>query len=127
DPGRKVSSQVRRSVSRVGLRVALFLFALLLSAHVAAAAVRLPGIRSPSGNIRCLFVPGSRGPDNLLCKIAHSDYGAKLQARCIAPPTSLDWHGFELGAASKGSIVCSGGILYNPDTQRPSYVTLPYG
>src|SRR5207253_1511129 len=50
-------------------RVILILFALLLSADVAAAAVRLPGIRSPSGNISCLVVPGSRGPDNLLCKI----------------------------------------------------------
>ncbi len=44
-----------------------------------------------------------------------------------APPIELDWAGFELGATKKGNIVCSGGILYNPDTQRPSYVTLPYG
>jgi hypothetical protein len=38
----------------------------------------------------------------------------------------VDWHGFELGAARKGAIVCSGGTLY-PGTDRPSYVTLPYG
>jgi hypothetical protein len=38
----------------------------------------------------------------------------------------VDWHGFELGAARKGAIVCSGGVLY-PGTDRPSYVTLPYG
>jgi hypothetical protein len=38
----------------------------------------------------------------------------------------VDWHGFELSAARKGAIVCSGGALY-PGTDRPSYVTLPYG
>jgi hypothetical protein len=40
---------------------------------------------------------------------------------------SLDWHGFELPAAGKGAVTCSGGVLYDPDTQRPSYVVLPYG
>jgi len=63
----------------------------------------------------------------MLCKIAHADYIKKLEAHCGAPPIELDWAGFELGATKKGNIVCSGGILYNPDTQRPSYVTLPYG
>ena len=39
----------------------------------------------------------------------------------------VDWHGFELVGARKGAVLCSGGILYNPTTQRPSYVTLAYG
>jgi hypothetical protein len=90
----------------------------------ATAATRLPGFRSPSRNIRCLFVPGR--PANLLCSIARASYADTLQARCMAGP-SVDWHGFELGATRKGGVVCSGGILYNPDTQRPTYVTLPYG
>ncbi len=39
----------------------------------------------------------------------------------------VDWHGFTLSATGKGQLNCSGGILYNPSTQTPSYVTLPYG
>lgn len=39
----------------------------------------------------------------------------------------VDWHGFTLGATKKGAVTCSGGILYDPDTQRPHYVALPYG
>jgi uncharacterized protein DUF6636 len=94
----------------------------LAAATPATAVTRLPGFHSPSGNIRCVFVPAS----HLLCTVGHSDYGAALQARCIARH-SLDWHGFELSTTGRGLVVCSGGILYNPDTQRPSYVNLPYG
>jgi hypothetical protein len=106
----------------------------LASAAQAALIVRIPGIRSPSGNIQCLFVPGAhqatggRGPSTLLCTIAHASYTKTLQARCLAPGgAGVDWHGFTLGATQKGSVSCSGGILYNPDTQRPAYTTLPYG
>ncbi len=94
------------------------------AARSAAPATILPGFRSPSGNIGCLLVPGH--PATLLCHIARADYAQALQARCMAGP-SVDWHGFELTATGRGSTVCSGGILYDPDTQRPSYVTLPYG
>src|SRR5437763_17062045 len=93
---------------------------------VASGAVRLPGFRSPSRNIKCLYVPGP--PATLLCSIARADYAAQLQARCMAPNgAGVDWHGFTLGPSRKGEISCSGGILYNPDTQHPSYVTLAYG
>jgi hypothetical protein len=93
---------------------------------VANSATRLPGFRSPSGNISCLFL-GGRTPATLLCKIAQADYAKQLQKRCMGPTgAGVDWHGFELGAARKGAIVCSGGTLY-PGTDRPSYVTLPYG
>jgi hypothetical protein len=96
----------------------------LVSANPAAAVTRLPGFHSPSGNIRCLFVPGR--PSTLLCDIAHAGYSGELQTRCMAR-ASVDWHGFTLGAFQRGMPVCSGGILYDPDTQRPSYVTLAYG
>jgi hypothetical protein len=115
----------------VGRRLGSLLFAAVAAACAAAGAsavTDLPGIRSPSGNIACLFVPAARGGhDTLLCHIGRADYSAALQRRCISPPTSLDWHGFSLGATGKGAVVCSGGILYNPDTQRPRYTTLAYG
>ena len=98
--------------------------AVLSTASPAATATLLPGIRSPSGNITCLVVPGK--PDVLRCEIAHSEYAQTLQNRCMSG-TSVDWHGFELSTTGKGAVTCSGGILYNPDTERPSYVTLPYG
>jgi hypothetical protein len=96
----------------------------------AASAARLPGIVSPTGNIRCLYVPPARGngPVNLLCSIARSAYATRLQDHCMAPNGSgVDWHGFELGATRRGQILCTGGILYDPGTQHPHYVTLSYG
>jgi hypothetical protein len=97
----------------------------LASSTPAPAATRLPGFRSPSGNIKCLFVPGR--PSTMLCKIAEAVYVKRLEAHCSAPPIELDWAGFTLSATRKGGVSCSGGILYSPDTQIPSYVTLPYG
>ncbi|MDX6442197.1 MAG: hypothetical protein QOE43_1926 [Gaiellaceae bacterium] len=98
---------------------------LVLVAAASASAATLPGFRSPSGNISCLFIPsgGSKAPAAMLCKLAHADYAQTLQARCHG----LDWHGFLLPAARKGAVNCSGGILYNPSTQHPSYITLAYG
>ncbi len=100
----------------------------------AASATQLPGFRSPSGNISCLFIPsaatssGGRTPATLLCKIAQASYAKQLQLRCLGPSgAGVDWHGFELPATRKGAVACSGGILYNPATQHPSYVTVAYG
>jgi hypothetical protein len=89
----------------------------------------IPGIRSPSGNIRCLFVPAPPGGSspNLLCSIGQADYSTALQHRCATQPAGLDWHGFELPATRKGGVTRSGGILYDPSTQRPIYSTLAYG
>ena len=70
-----------------------------------------PGIRTPTGNISC-FVSHRV----LHCELGHSDY----HPRCA----DLDWHGFELAAAGRVQITCSGGILY--DT-KPIYRTLAYG
>ena len=113
----------------VPLLVTAVAAALLAAAGSAAAPKPIPGIRSPSGNIRCLFVPAARGASgpNLHCTIGRAVYTAALQRRCSSGPAGLDWHGFELPATRKGMITCSGGILYDPGTQRPVYRTLPYG
>ena len=98
----------------------------LVATSTAAAKTPLPGIRSPSGNISCLYVPG--GGSNLLCAIQRAGYSTALQSRCMRPDGSgVDWHGFELGVARAGRVLCTGGILYNPGTQQPHYVTLTYG
>ena len=92
-------------------------------ATASSAANRVPGFRTPTGNIRCLYVAGP--PAMMLCTIDRSAYAKRLQARCMAPGgAGLDWHGFTLSGTKKGTIVCSGGILYNG---TPSYVTLRYG
>src|SRR2546429_810876 len=120
-------------------RLALVLLVLgasaLAYASLAVSATRLPGFRSPSGNISCLFIPSApldsgtgRTPATILCKLAHADYAKALQSRCMGSTgAGVDWHGFSLPAARKGTLLCSGGILYNPSTQHPSYVTLAYG
>jgi len=98
---------------------------ILVAAVSAAHASTLPGFHSPTGNIKCLYVPGSGGPSTLLCTIGRADYAKTLQDRCMAPNgAGVDWHGFTLGPNRKGMVSCSGGILY---TGRPSYVNLPYG
>jgi hypothetical protein len=106
------------------LVVIVIVILLVLATSAPATAATLPGFRSPSGNISCLFIPSNRGsPATILCKLALADYASALQKRC----RGLDWHGFLLPAARKGAVNCSGGILYNPNTQHPSYVTLAYG
>jgi hypothetical protein len=97
----------------------------LTASASADSSTRLPGFRTPSGNISCLFLGGR--PATLLCKIGRAGYAKQLQDRCMEPAgAGVDWHGFELSAARKGAIACSGGALYK-GTDRPSYVTLPYG
>lgn len=108
------------------LLVATLCAGALASAGAVTAKTPLPGIRSPSGNIRCVVLPGSPSSP-LLCSIAHSSYGAALQARCLRPDGSgVDWHGFAL-TPDRGAVNCSGGILYSPKRYVPRYVSLPYG
>jgi hypothetical protein len=101
-------------------RLVVVVILLVLGSPAPASATTLPGFRSPSGNISCLFIPA---PGTMLCKLAHADYAKALQNRC----KDIDWHGFLLPAARKGTVNCSGGTLYNPMTQHPKYVTLAYG
>jgi hypothetical protein len=104
--------------------VAIVAAAFSSTASAAGQPDRLPGFRSPTGNIRCLYVPGR--PSLFLCSLARANYAKQLQARCLGPSRSgVDWHGFSLGPTTRGKVLCTGGILYNP-IQRPTYVTLPY-
>jgi hypothetical protein len=79
----------------------------------------LVGLHTPSRNITCV----DTGP-SLICNVRQASYTAKLQQRCMAPPTSLDWHGFELSAHGKGQVACSGGVLVMGNVR---YTTVSYG
>jgi len=79
----------------------------------------LAGLRTPSHNITCV----DTGP-SLICNVRQASYTAALQQRCMSPPTSLDWHGFELSARGRGQIACSGGVLVMGNVR---YTTLAYG
>jgi hypothetical protein len=90
-------------------------------------AARLPGVRTPSKNISCFYVPQRPTTHgNLLCNIKQAVYTKALQARCIGPPTGLDWHGFTLSDTKQGEILCTGGLMYDA-RDTPTFVTLPYG
>ena len=103
-----------------------FASALLASAFV----TPLPGFHSPTGNIRCLFLPRESG-GAVLCSIRRAAYARALQDRCLNPGgqrgAGVDWHGWRLGPTGRGEILCSGGILYNPSKFRPTYALLAYG
>jgi hypothetical protein len=86
----------------VGRALSLILVACALGAASASSAVVLPGFRSPSGNIKCLYVPGR--PAFLWCSIGRADYARKLTAYCARPSIGVDWAGFTLGAARRGAV-----------------------
>jgi hypothetical protein len=106
----------------------LFIVSLVLALFTgAAAAARLPGVKTPSQNISCFYVPQRPTTHgNLLCNIKQAAYTRALQARCIAPPTGLDWHGFTLSDAKRGEVLCAGGLMYD-GRDTPTFVTLAYG
>lgn len=93
----------------------------------AAHAARLPGVKTPTRNISCFYVPikpTARG--NLLCNIKVSLYSRAQQNGCQAR-SGLDWHGFELSTSRKAQPVCSGGVLYDIGRDTPTFVVLAYG
>jgi len=93
----------------------------------AAAAAPLPGVRTPSGNIRCFVVPVRPSTHtNLICTIRAASYSGLTQRRCGAPPIGLDWHGFELPDKGAARLSCSGGALYS-GADHPALRTLAYG
>jgi len=106
----------------------LLVAALVLAVFAgAAAAARLPGVKTPSKNISCFYVPQRPTTHgNLLCNIKQAAYTKALQARCIAPPTGLDWHGFTLSDTKRGEVLCTGGLMYDA-RDTPTFVTLAYG
>jgi hypothetical protein len=98
-----------------------------LAAAAAPLAARLPGVKTPTRNISCFFVPikpTTRG--NLLCDIGKSSYAEAQQDRCQAR-TGLDWHGFSLPDRGRALPVCTGGILYDIGRDTPTFVVLAYG
>jgi hypothetical protein len=84
----------------------------------------LPGIVTPSGNIHCFYIPAK--PAHLLCDIHTASFTQQAQSDCMAR-AGLDWHGFEVYATRRAGPVCSGGILYNSNQNRPTYRRLAYG
>jgi hypothetical protein len=96
-----------------------------LAAAGSAGAKTLPGISSPSGNIRCLLV--SAAPEELLCDLKQADYASKLVHHCASAPYFVDWAGFSLSAAGKSVVACAGGPAYDPSTEHPRYATIAYG
>ena len=103
------------------------LLSVVLVAAASASAARLPGVRTPSRNIDCFFVPERPTTHgHLLCNIRRANYAVALQRQCISPPTGLDWHGFEVPETKRAQVVCAGGIMYDA-RDRPSPVTLAYG
>lgn len=110
---------VKRTVVMIAVVVAV--------AGSAAQAARLPGVKTPTRNISCFYVPikpTSRG--NLLCNIKTSLYSRAQQNGCQAR-AGLDWHGFELPNAGKAQPVCTGGVLYDIGRDTPTFVVLAYG
>jgi hypothetical protein len=103
---------------------ALVLALLAPAAPAAAALTPLPGVVTPSANIRCFYVPAK--PAHLLCDIRRAAYTRAAQSDCIAR-TGLDWHGFEVYATRRATTVCAGGILYNSNRNRPAFRRLGYG
>lgn len=93
----------------------------------AAHAAPLPGVKSPTRNISCFYVPikpTTRG--TLLCDIKTSSYSRAQQAGCQSR-TGLDWHGFELSNRGKALPVCTGGVLYDIGRDKPTFIVLAYG
>jgi hypothetical protein len=90
-------------------------------------AARLPGVKTPTRNISCFFVPikpTARG--NLLCNIRTSSYSRAQQNGCQAR-AGLDWHGFELSDRGRAQPACTGGALYDIGRDTPTFVVLAYG
>jgi len=90
-------------------------------------AAKLPGVKTPTRNISCFYVPikpTARG--NLLCDIKRSSYSRAEQNGCQAR-TGLDWHGFSLSQRGKATPVCTGGVLYDIGRDTPTFVVLAYG
>lgn len=93
----------------------------------AAQAAPLPGVKTPTRNISCFYVPiKPTTHGNLLCDIKTSSFSRAQQNRCQAR-TGLDWHGFELSDRGKAQPVCTGGVLYDIGRDTPRFVVLAYG
>ena len=108
------------------IRAAVLAAAVGLAGAAAAAGAVVPGIVSPSGNIHCVYAARTdpRNQGGLFCTIGRAVYARALQSRCVNGPAAVDWHGWSLTVRGKGSVVCTGGVLW---FGRPRYVRLAYG
>jgi hypothetical protein len=93
----------------------------------AATGARLPGVKTPSRNISCFFVPiKPTTHGSLLCDIKQASYLRAAQDACQAR-SGLDWHGFTLSSSGKATLVCAGGAMYDIGRDTPAYTVLAYG
>ena len=107
-----------------GLLIAVAVAAL---ASTAALAARLPGVKTPTRNIACFYVPiEPTAHGTLLCSIGHAAYARAEQDGCQAR-AGLDWHGFSLGETTRAQPVCTGGVLYDIGRDAPSFAIIGYG
>jgi hypothetical protein len=110
-------------VKRTGALLAI----MALVAASASFAAPLPGVKTPTRNISCFYVPikpTARG--TLLCDIKQSSYNRSEQDGCQAR-VGLDWHGFSLPQRGRAQPVCTGGVLYDIGRDTPTFVVLGYG
>jgi hypothetical protein len=108
-------------------RVVVLVLAAALVAVSTSVAARLPGVKTPTRNISCFYVPiKPTAKGNLLCDIKQSSYSRAEQAGCQAR-TGLDWHGFELPWNKKALPSCTGGVLYDIGRDTPTFIVLAYG
>jgi hypothetical protein len=99
----------------------------MLISATAALAAPLPGVQTPTGNIRCFYVPiKPTRHGTLLCEVKQADFAQIAQQKCMAR-SGLDWHGFALPWNGRGDLSCSGGILYDIGRDYPSVHRLSYG
>ena len=117
------------------MRILAIVLVVAAGAAGEAVAATLPGVRTPSRNISCFWVPlrktvtSSITPEtrgNLLCDVKQASYLDAEQNGCQAR-AGLDWHGYELLWNRRAKPVCSGGILYDTGRDRPVFKLLAYG
>jgi hypothetical protein len=126
--GRIIDQEASMKLSLlISTAVAIVIAAVAMSSSASGSsgARKVPGFRSPSGNIHCYYdrkaiVPANGTKRLLTCGLQHADYAMQLQRRCLAG----DWHGFGLGAKTRPTIFCAGNANY---AIRPVYTTLAYG
>jgi uncharacterized protein DUF6636 len=108
-------------------RIAFVVLVSLVGVPAVAAAI-LPGLKTPSRNISCFYVPiKPTTHGSLLCDIGTASYLRSVQDTC-QERAGLDWHGFSLRwSRGKAQLVCAGGIMYDVGHDTPRFTVLAYG
>src|SRR5262249_53975115 len=104
----------QRTIIRVRHVALLAVLAALTVGPSGASGAHLPGVKTPSRNITCFFIPGWPTDHGvLLCRIKVARYLDRLETSCIDGP-GLDWRGFALPWSGKAQVFCAGGIMHDP-------------